>query len=114
MKSVRGSRPYPIDKERQQRCLTILDQLNMTITELAQFMGFSKQYTASLISGRELSVRNEARIAGFLGVPVEFLFPLRTPQEIAALREQEAREKEQAQVKKAQRLELLKVVTGVA
>lgn len=114
MKSARGCRPFPIDKERQCRCQTVLSQLNMTVTELAQFMGFSKQYTASLISGRELSVKNESRISDFLGVPVEFLFPLRTPQEIAALREQEAREKALAEAKKAKRLEMIKAVTGVA
>lgn len=114
MKSVRGSRPFPIDKERQCRCQTVLSQLNMTVTELAQIMGWQKSYVSGLVSGRELSVANEARIANFLGVPVDFLFPQRTPLEIAALREQEAREKELAQAKKAQRLELLKVVTGVA
>ena len=114
MKSVRGCKPFPIDRERQIRCQTVLAQLDMTITELSQFMGWQKGYVSKLVSGRELSVANEARIANFLGVPVDFLFPQRTPQEIAALREQEAREKEQAQVKKAQRLELLKVVTGVA
>lgn len=114
MKSARGCRPFPLDKERQCRCQTVLSQLNMTVTELAQIMGWQKSYVSGLVSGRELSVANEARIANFLGVPVDFLFPQRTPQEIAALREQEAREKELAEAKKAQRLELLKVVTGVA
>lgn len=114
MKSVRGSRPYPIDKERKERALSVLTACGMSCAELAKFMGWQKSYVSNLIAGRELSVKNEKLVAGFLGVPVEFLFPLRTPQEIAALREQEAREKEQAQVKKAQRLELLKIVTGVA
>lgn len=114
MKSVRGCSPFPIDKERQCRCQTVLSQLNMSVTELAQFMGWQKSYMSRLISGRELSVANEARVATFLGVPAEFLFPQRTPQEIAALREQEAREKELAEAKKAKRLEMIKVVTGVA
>ena len=114
MKSVRGCKPFPIDRERQIRCKTVLAQLDMTITELSQFMGWQKGYVSKLISGRELSSTNEARVASFLGVSVEFLFPQRTPHEIEALREQEAREKELAEAKKAQRLELLKVVTGVA
>ena len=114
MKSARGCRPYPIDRERQIRCQTVLSQLNMTITELAFLLGLSKPYISNLVSGRELSVKNEKRIATFLVVPSDFLFPQRTPHEIAALREQEAREKELAEAKKAQRLELLKVVTGVA
>lgn len=114
MKSARGCRPFPIDKERQCRCQTVLSQLNMTVTELAQIMGWYKSYTSELISGRRISPVNEKRVATFLGVPSDFLFPQRTPHEIAALREQEAREKELAEAKKAQRLELLKVVTGVA
>lgn len=114
MKSIRGCRPFPIDKERQYRCQTVLSQLNMTITELAQFMGWYKSYTSELISGKRISPVNEKRIATFLGVPAEFLFPQRTPQEIAALREQEAKEKALAHAKKVKRSELLKVVTGVA
>ena len=114
MKSARGCRPFPIDKERQCRCQTVLSQLNMTVTELAQIMGWQKSYMSRLISGREPSVKNETRVANFLGVPVDFLFPQRTPNEIAALREQEAREKELAAAKKAQRLEMIKAVTGVA
>ena len=114
MKSIRGCRPYPIDRERQIRCQTVLSQLNMTITELAFLLGLSKPYISNLVSGRELSVKNEKRIASFLGVPSDFLFPQRTPQEIAALREQEAKEKALAHAKKVKRSELLKVVTGVA
>lgn len=114
MKSARGCRPFPIDKERQCRCQTVLSQLNMTVTELAQIMGWQKSYMSRLISGRELSVKNETRVANFFGVPVDFMFPQRNSNEITALREQEAREKELAEAKKAQRLELLKVVTGDA
>lgn len=114
MKSARGCRPYPIDKERKQRVLSVLNSCGMSCAELAQLMGWQKSYVSNLLAGRELSVNNEKLVADFLGVPVDFLFPHRTPHEIAALREQEAREKELAEAKKAQRLELLKVVTGVA
>lgn len=114
MKSVRGSRPYPIDKERKERALSVLTACGMSCAELAKFMGWQKSYVSNLIAGRELSVKNEKLVADFLGVPVDFLFPQRTPHEIAALREQEDREKELAEAKKAQRLELLKAVTGGA
>lgn len=106
MNQIRGSRPFPIDHERQKRCAEMLTSLGMTITELAMHMGTSRQYISNLLSGRNLSPDAEARIAGFFGVPVSSLFPPRTAGEIAFMREAEAREKAEAERKRNERMAL--------
>lgn len=103
---LRGSRPFPIDRERQKRCTELLESLGMTQTELAIHLGFSKQYVGQLISGRELSLPNENRIAAFFGVPHDALFPPRTAGEIAFMREQEAQEKAETERKRRERMAL--------
>lgn len=93
MKGFRGNRPFPLDTERKARCLSVLRELGITSTELASVLDVRKSYISGLISGRELSVKNEARIAQYLGVPVDYLFPQRSPAELAVLRERENAEK---------------------
>ena len=39
---LRGSRPFPIDIERKERCQTILSNYGMTMTELAFHIGIKK------------------------------------------------------------------------
>lgn len=104
--TVRGSRPFPIDHERQRRCSELLESLGMTQGELALHLGVSRPYIVNLLSGRELSPANEDRIAGFFGVPHDALFPPRTAGEIAQMREREAREKAESERMRKERMAL--------
>jgi len=84
-----GSRPYPIDRERRRRVLVALAEHEMNISALARNIGVSKQYISAVISGRRLSSKTEQRIAAFLGIPVDDLFPCRTPEELGEMRKAE-------------------------
>lgn len=103
---LRGSRPFPIDRERQKRCTELLESCGMTITELAMHIGTSRQYISNILSGRNLSPKSEQRIADFFGVPHDALFPPRTAGEIAFMREQEAQEKAETERKRRERMAL--------
>ena len=88
--SLRGCRPYPIDKDRQNRCMSVLNDAGMTITELADCLRTSKQYVSDIILGRRLTESGETKIARFLGYQRTELFPLRTNQQIYEMRLAEA------------------------
>lgn len=102
--SLRGCRPYPIDKDRQNRCMSVLNDAGMTITELADCLGTSKQYVSDIILGRRLTESGETKIARFLGYQRTELFPLRTNQQIYEMRIAEAQHKQAVAEKKAERL----------
>ena len=72
--SLRGCRPFPIDKDRQNRCMSVLNDVGMTITELAEHMGVTKAYCSDVISGRRLSESGETRIAMFLAIRGQICF----------------------------------------
>lgn len=93
MNDIRGSRPFPTDKDRQERCKSTLDNYGMTVTDVARYLGVSRQLVSSVISGKRLSPATETRIAGLFGLPREAMFPPRTAAEIAHMREAERREK---------------------
>lgn len=114
MNEIRGCRPFPVDKDRQERCRKVLESCGMTITELAMHLGVSKQYVGEVISGRRLSVSAENTIANFFGVSRTALFPLRTAEEIYNMRIAEAQEKETLERKKEERMELRRKVLGAA
>jgi len=88
--SGKGSRPYPLDRERRRRVMVALVQKGLTISALAKRLTVSKQYVSAVINGRRLSYKTEQCIADFLGKPVDYLFPYRTPAEIKKMREAEA------------------------
>ena len=111
---LRGTRPFPIDRERKERCLSLLDSYSMTITELASHLGVHKMLISNVISGKQPSPTNETRIAQFFGVPKNYLFPERTPLEIAAMRKAEAEQKARAEEMKAERMEIRRKALGVA
>lgn len=111
---LRGCRPFPIDIERKQRCQEILANYGMTMTELALHLGVSKVLVSNVISGRRLSNTTETRIATFLNLPKDYLFPERTPLEIAAMRKAEAEQKQKKEALKQERMELRKKALGVA
>lgn len=112
--NLRGSRPFPIDRDRQTRCMQLLDSCGMTITELATHLCLSKVYVSEVISGRRLTESGEKKIADFFGVPREAIFPLRTNGEIAYMREEERKQKEINEKKKAERMALRNKMLGVA
>ena len=106
MNSLRGCRPFPVDKDRQKRCHAVLSNYGMTQTELAIHLGCSKQLISSVISGKQLSKSAETRIAQFFGLPRTAMFPLRTAEEIARMRAAEAAEKAEILALKAGRMKL--------
>lgn len=106
MNEIRGCRPFPVDKDRQERCCKVLDDCGMTITELAMHLGMQKSYVSEVISGRRLSATSETRIAQFFGLLRTQLFPLRTAEEIAVMRAAEAAEKATLEKKKQERMEM--------
>lgn len=95
-----GSRPYPIDPVRRARCMAVLEQKAMTITELARLIGADQSNINKVILGRMISPAYEARIAEVLGVPQERLFPPRRRSDIERLRRLE----ESQRAKKRERL----------
>ncbi len=103
-REIAGCRPFPVDHDRQERCRTVLNSCGMTITELAMHLGISKQLVSSVINGRQPSPTTERRIATFLGVSEDALFPPRTAGQIAAMREAERLEKARAARLKAERM----------
>lgn len=106
MKGFRESRPFPVDPERKERCGAVLHSLYMTQADLASLTGLSTPYISALLLGRELSPKNEARVAAVLGVPADYLFPQRSVAELAALRKQEEEAKARRARLRAAREEL--------
>lgn len=102
--SLRGCRPYPIDKDRQNRCMSVLNDAGMTITELAEYIGMDRGNLSKIISGRELTESGETRIARFLDYQRTDLFPLRTNQQIADMRVAEQKRKQALAEKKNARM----------
>lgn len=93
MNDIRGCSPFPVDKDRKERCLAVLSSYGITSAELASCLGVSRAFVSSVISGRKLLPNTETRIAGLFGLPREAMFPPRTAAEIAHMREAERREK---------------------
>lgn len=91
-----GSRPYPLDRERRRRVLVALAEKEMTISALARYLNLPQSLISMTISGRRLSVKTEQRIADFLNIAADYLFPSRTPEELGKMRQAEAKEKETA------------------
>jgi plasmid maintenance system antidote protein VapI len=88
-----GSRPYPLDHERRRRVLIALAERGMTISGLAKALNIARTCLSETISGRRLSPKTEQRIAAYLRKPIEYLFPIRTHEEIKKMRDAEARQK---------------------
>ena len=91
-----GSRPYPLDHECRLQILHILLDRQMSISDLAKSLGIARAIISQVISRRRLSPKTEQRIAEYLGKPVDYLFPTRTPEEIALMRQAETAGKEAA------------------
>ena len=108
VEDLRGSRPFTLDSDRQKRCLAVLENLEMTITELAFHLGHSKVYVGEIISGRRLTDRGETEIANFLGVPRFSIFPPRTAEQIYNMRQEELRAKQAKEELKQARMKLRK------
>lgn len=111
---LRGCRPFPVDTERKERCLKILSDCGMTMTELAFHLGVKKSNLSNVISGKDLSPSTEKKIADFFNIPKTFLFPERTALEIAEMRKAEAEQKARAEEMKAARMEIRRKALGVA
>ena len=88
------NRPYPIDLERQARCQEVLKRRRLNQSSLAFHLGLSKTIISHTISGRRPSVTVENRIARFLGVSHDSLFPERSMQDYETMREREQKEKD--------------------
>lgn len=102
----KGCRPFPLDKDRQNRCREVLESYGMTQEELGLHLGVSKVYISNVFSGRRLSPSAETRIAGFFNLPREAMFPKRTVEQIYQMRLQEQEEKTRKENAKKLRMQL--------
>ena len=82
-------RPCPFDSERRRRVLTELARRGMCITDLAFAVGCARQQLGAVINGRRLQESLEKRIADYLHVSCDYLFPRRTVRELLELQKQE-------------------------
>lgn len=87
--SGRGSRPYPLDKERKSRVMVELAKKGMTINDLAEVLNMKRSNVSKIISGRDLSEINEEKIARYFRMNRDYLFPPRSAAELASMREAE-------------------------
>ena len=85
-----GSRPYPLDRERRRRVLVELALRNMNLSDLARALKIHQSCFSLVVSGRRRSPATERRIAGFFELPADELFPRRTLEDIALMRQAEA------------------------
>jgi transcriptional regulator with XRE-family HTH domain len=83
---MKKGRPYPPDADRRRRVRIELARRDLTISDLALALGMHRGNLTDVINGIRLSPKTERRIAAFLDVPVEALFPVRTMDELEALR----------------------------
>ncbi|MDR1507854.1 MAG: helix-turn-helix domain-containing protein [Treponema sp.] len=84
-----SGRPYPIDRERRRMVMVELALRDMTISDLARALGIQRPLVSKIVSGRRRSSKTERRIAEFFGLPADELFPARTSEEIALMRQAE-------------------------
>ncbi|WP_449189419.1 helix-turn-helix domain-containing protein [Treponema lecithinolyticum] len=82
-------RPYPFDGERRRRVLTELARRGMSITEFSRAIGATQSHVSEVINGRRLQESLEKRIADYLHVSCDYLFPRRTVRELLELQKQE-------------------------
>ena len=88
-------RPYPLDRERKRRVMVELARRDMTISDLAMRLGCNRGNLSSCISGRLIHCPLEKRIASYLALPAEYLFPVRTAEQLRAMQKEEMRSKSQ-------------------
>ena len=81
--------PYPFDGERRRRVLVELARHGMSITDLARAIGTTQSHVSEVINGRRLQASLEERIAAYLQVDRNYLFPRRTVRELLELQKQE-------------------------
>ncbi len=91
--SGRGTRPYPLDRERRRRVMVALAERDMTISGLARNLSIDQAIVSKVINGRRLSSKIEAQIAVYLERHEDYLFPKRTSEEIVQMRQAEAEAK---------------------
>lgn len=88
-------RPYPLDRERKRRVMVELARRGLTVSELARRINYNRGHVSSCISGRLLCRPLEKRIASYLALPAEYLFPVRTAEQLRAMQKEEMRSKSQ-------------------
>lgn len=79
------SRPWPVDEIRQSRVHSAMRLLGMSNRELAGLSQLQERHLTNLISGRWRSQEAESRVAYILGQDTDYLFPLRTREELVAM-----------------------------
>ena len=88
-------RPYPLDSQRKKRVMVELARRGITVSELARRIDYNRGHVSSCISGRLLCRPLEERIASYLALPTEYLFPQRTVEQLRAMQKEEMRGKSQ-------------------
>ena len=90
LNSVYGlRRPYPFDEVRKKRVMVELSKRGLTITKLSLLISSQRPHVCDVINGRRLQRSLEERIAAYLHVSREYLFPERTVAEILELKKKE-------------------------
>lgn len=87
------TRPFPVDEVRQSRVHMAMRRLGMTNRELAGLSQLQTTDLSNLISGKWRSREAEVRVAYILDQDVDYLFPLRTRDELVAMAQAAAEEK---------------------
>ena len=87
------TRPYPVDEIRQSRVHMAMRRLGMTNRELASLANLQEKNLNNLTSGRWRSREAEVRVAYILDQDVDYLFPMRTRDELVAMAQAAAEEK---------------------
>lgn len=92
---VKG-RPYPRDDERRRRVKKALIDFGVeTVSALAKEINVCQPVLSEVINGTRRSPKLERRIAEFLNLPCEYLFPSRSMLELAEMNKR-AQEKQGA------------------
>lgn len=79
------TRPWPVDEIRQSRVHLAMRRLGMNNRELSRLANIPEKNLNHLTSGRWRSREAEVRVAYVLDQDVDYLFPLRTREDLVAM-----------------------------
>jgi transcriptional regulator with XRE-family HTH domain len=82
---MKRGRPYPPDKERRVRVKIELARRDMTVSDLARVLNTNRGNLSAVIGGLRRTRKTEEKIAAYLGVTRQELFPPRSRDELNAL-----------------------------
>jgi transcriptional regulator with XRE-family HTH domain len=69
----------PIRVPRSAEIKKMLLDRNMSVTDLADAVGYGRQYMSAIICGRAGTIPSRQKIADYLGVALDDIFPITEP-----------------------------------